>query len=362
MRCETYKSVMDRIASYLGEADGLSVEDAALAQSKINLFVRLGGGFYWWPDVMRLERRTFRPTWDAAAAYNAGTATASMEVFFPTVGRGPFPEDNGLYAQAVADSTGEPPYTKQGDDYVINGAYWAPCAASYSGDAWSERDFAVGDIMVNPDDGRFYWCTVAHTGSGSADLTKFGILTPFVRSVAYEQEGQTAIGDVRFIWDRDPESLPRAARPQKFRLRADYVQVLDLANVVWVEFRIRLPVFAGAKRTDTAAYAAGVTVYDTATGDFWTSLEAINAGESPTSDPAKWTRVEFPYVLAEYVAQSAYAMLVDREQEEPENFAVEDSAGFPLLLAELDKLERQQGQVRQLNVAQGRNRQGGWFY
>jgi len=62
------------------------------------------------------------------------------------------------------------------------------------------------------------------------------------------------------------------------------------------------------------------------------------------------------------VAQSAYAMLTDREQETPENFAVENGAGWPLLAAELDRIERQQGQTRQLKVVSGRHRGGGWFY
>ena len=54
-------------------------------------------------------------------------------------------------------------------------------------------------------------------------------------------------------------------------------------------------------------------MYDTATGDYWTSNQSISAGESPTTNPEKWDKVEFPYFLAEYVAQSAYAMLTDRE-------------------------------------------------
>ena len=196
----------------------------------------------------------------------------------------------------------------------------------------------------------------------SMDPTKWALVTPFVRSLAYEQAGRTPLGEVQFVWDRDPETEPRTARRQHYRMKADFLQVLGHANVVWVEFRRRPSVYSGGMRSDPATYAAGTEVYDAATGDYWTANQAVAAGESPTTTPAKWDRVEFPYILAEYVAQSAYAQLTDREQETPENFAVEDGAGWPLLAAELDKVERQQGQTRQLNVVSGRERLGGWFY
>jgi hypothetical protein len=362
MRTVTYKSVMDRIAGYMGEADGLSAEDQTLAGLKTNFFVRLAWQYYWWPELGAIERRTFRPAWDAGTDYPAPTATAAVEVFLPTVGVGPFVSDNGDYYQALQASTGEAPATLTGGAYVENSAFWAKCQSSYSADVWSERTYAVGDQATNPDNGRAYQCIEAHTGSGAMDLTKFGILTTFVRSLDYEQTDETPLGDVRFIWDRNPETDPRTAERIPFRLRSAHMQVLGLANVVWVEFRLRPSVFAGAFRTDAATYAATDTRYDTATGDYWTANAAVAAGQSPTTHPTLWDRVEFPEFMAEYVAQSVYAMLTDREQETPENFAVEDGAGWPLLAAELDRIERQQGQVRQLNVVSGRHRMGGWFY
>lgn len=237
---------------------------------------------------------------------------------------------------------------------------------SYSADLWaSGKVFAVADQTLNPNDGRYYQCIGAHTAGATFDATKFGILTPFVRSIDYEQAGKTPLGEVRFIWDRNPETN-RYAQKMMFRLRPDFVQVQGTANVVWVEFRRRPNVYTTVLWSASATYTAGATIYDPATGDCWTANTTTTAGENPTSAPAKWDKVEFPYLFAEYTALSAYASLVNREEQAeangPENFSLQLAAGYPLLQLELDKIERQQGQVRQLNVRTGRGSMGGWWY
>lgn len=346
----TYLSVLDRIAGYLGDADGLSTEDKALAAVKINLCFRLGYEFLFHPVIMRLEERTFRAEYSASENVSAPTATAAVERYFPA--------DGQYYQTLVAQSpAAQAPATLSGGSYVENSAYWAKCAASYSGDDHANATaYVVGRIVRNPANDRFYQCHTAHTSaSATLDATKFGILTNFVRSLDLEQTGENELGEVQYIWDADPETTAGAqrvggGRGPDYRLRATYLQVLGTANQVWVEYRPPCPVFSGATRSDTATYVSGDERYDSATGDYWIANQAIAVGESPTSAPTKWDRVVFPYYLAEFVAQSAYAMLTNKEQESPENFSVQLTAGYPLLLAELDKLERQQGQTRQLNV------------
>jgi hypothetical protein len=343
MRTVTYQSVIDRIAGYMSEADGLSTEDAAIAAAKINFFVRLGWPHYWWPDTMNLEQRTFRPAYSAATAY-----VVTDEVFFPA---------DGQYYQALQSSTGQAPATLVNGGYEANAPYWARSAGSYAGEDWASGVAYVStgstpSIVRNPGDGLFYQCIVDHTSGGSFDATKFGLLTSFVRSIDYEQTDETAIGLVRFVWNANPE-INRNAQPQEFSLRADFIQVYGCVNVVWLEFQRRVPEFTNLIYDTTLSYGAGVTRYDTETGDCWTTLEPISPGESPTDAPSSWSKVEFPYVLAEYAAQSAYAMMTDREQETPENFGIQNAAGYPLLAVEMDNLERKQGQTRQLNVRNG---------
>lgn len=346
----TYLSVLDRIASYLGEADGLSVDDKALAEAKINLCFKLGYEHYFHPDITEIEQRTFRPLYSAAENVAAPSATAAVERYFPAT--------DSYYQTLVAQSPAtQAPATGSNGSYTENSAYWAACQASYSGDDHADATaYTVGTIVHNPANNRFYQCHTAHTSaSATLDATKFGILTPFVRSLAFDQADETEIGECRFIWDADPRFIASARRMNggrgpDFWVRKDYLQVLGLANVIYPEFRPPCPVFSGATRSDTATYGAGDQKYDSATGDYWIANTSIAAGESPTTNPEKWDRVVFPRYLAEFVAQTAYAMLTNHEQEEPENFTVQMTAGYPLLLAELESVERQQGQSRQMNV------------
>lgn len=347
----TYLSVLNRIASYLGEADGLSVDDKALAEAKINLCFKLGYEHYFHPAITEIEERTFRPLYDAAENVAAPTATAAVERYYP-------PTDS-YYQTLVAQSpAAQEPATGSAGSYTENSAYWAACQASYSGDDHADATaYAVGDIVRNPANRRFYQCHTAHTSaSATLDATKFGILTPFVRSLEFEQSWETTvIGECRFIWDNDPRLSSSArrvcgGRGPDFWVRKDYLQVLGTINVIYPEFRPPCPTFSGSTRSDTATYSADEQLYDSATGDYWIANASIAAGESPTTHPAKWDRVVFPSYLAEFVAQTAYAMLTNREQEEPENFTVQLTAGYPLLLAEIESVERQQGQSRQLNV------------
>lgn len=349
MNTATYASVLDRIASYLGEADGLTAEDQTLCAAKINLCVRLAWQHYFWPDLMLIEERTLRAEYSASENVAAPTATAAVERYFAG--------DGEYYQTLVAQSpAAQAPATYSGGTWTENSAYWAKCQASYSGDDWADATaYALADIVRNASNGRYYQCHTAHTSSGSLDTTKFGILTPFIRSLSYTQTGETVIGDIKAIYDAHPEYVLNAqrvggGRGPDFRHRGSYAQVLGCANLLYVEFRRRPNVFSGAVRADDETYASGVTRYDEATGDYYTSNTSIAAGESPTLAPSKWDLVEFPEIFAEYVAQSVYAMLTNKEQELPENFNVQRTAGYPLLLQELDKLERQQGQTRQLNV------------
>jgi len=421
----------------MAEADGLSVEDAAIAAAKINFFVRLAWQHYWWPETMDIERRTFRAAWAANTTYAAGE-----QVFYIA---------DGQYYQAMQPSTGQTPSTGSDGNYTPNLAYWFPVQGCYGGSDYSATGtYVLGSTVRNPTDGLFYglyritngvtvsgagvaaangvyvWDGTQYTAANgyiiylrttvdlSGNITGYAwqladntstnlyqngafvlpepspagtwtesfdgsydpppsvaitdpiagttppftsaywtVLTPFIRSIDYEQAGETALGLVRFVWPRDPE-IHRVDCPLEFALRDDFVQVYGCVNVVWLEFQGRVPEFTNLIYDSTQGYSAGVTRYDTTTGDCWTTLVAVTPGQSPSATPAKWSKVDFPYVLAEYVAQSAYAMMTDREQETPENFSIQQSAGYPLLLVEMDNIERKQGQTRQLNVRSGR--------
>ena len=380
MRSTPYQQLLLRLASYFGEADGLSAEDAQLCAPKINLFVRLAWEYYWWPDVMALDKRYFRPVYNPATAYTGSVPGAPVEVFLAQPGTGDFSTDTGAYYQALQASTGQVPATLVNGTWTENGAYWAESLSSYSADVWQpDTQYGVNNDgsglpyqVQNPNDGNYYQCLNAHTSGSTFDPTQWGILTPFVRSLAYDQvdgngNAMTPFGEIRFIWDRDP-TVNRYAQRQKFRLRPAFIQVLGCQNVVWVEYRTQPSTYTNTVFDPTATYAAGIQIYDPATGENWLCTTPTSAGQTPSNTPASWSKVPFPYIFLEYTAQSVYAAMTNREEAaasqggQPENFSIQQSAGFPLLLAELDKIERQQGQTRQLNVVNGKDAMGGWWY
>lgn len=332
----------------------MDVEDASLALAKVNLFTRLGWEHFPHPETVNVEKRTFRSVWLSTTTANAG------DEYYDN-------NSQQYYCSLHSANTVSP--TTPGDPSTVN-PDWALSQAEYAADDWVSGDtYNVGDQARDPNDGNFYqvW-SGPYSGSTSPSVTaaNWGLLKPFIRSIDYDQTlngvAQTSIGQLLYVWDRDPREAwvhRFPPLPMTFRMRTTYYQVLGCAAVVWAEFQTRAPVFAGPTRDDVTAYTTGTEVYDSVTvdsgtGDYWIANQNINPGESPTSVPAKWNKVTMPYYLAEFVAQSAYAQLVDKEQEQPENFTVQQAAGYPLLAAEIDHIERRQGQTRQLNVKLGR--------
>lgn len=48
-------------------------------------------------------------------------------------------------------------------------------------------------------------------------------------------------------------------------------------------------------------------------GDFWNCISATTAGDSPTTDPEKWSRIEIPSDWRNALAKLAHARLLDGE-------------------------------------------------
>lgn len=48
-------------------------------------------------------------------------------------------------------------------------------------------------------------------------------------------------------------------------------------------------------------------------GDWWVAVTATNAGESPTTHPAKWAKLQIPADFERYVVQAAYAGILPGE-------------------------------------------------
>ena len=349
MRRVTYKSVLGKAGSLWTGESVPTTEDAATLNVFINQRAAEHWESFWWPELTPSEERQFRANWASGTTYGAPSATSAVEVYYPKAQK--------YYQSLHSSNTGNAPAT--GTDLAENSAHWAECAPEYSEDVeWATGVvFTVGLITKNPDDQRFYQCITAHTAGGSFDGSKFGILTPFVRDIDYEQTlagvAQTAIGEVRTVWNKDPYVYEPSERCRiKFDLTDRGVVVRGEQAIVWVEFRKRVPEWSAtvtpAQHSLSTTYGLGARVYDDTEGDYFKSLQGGNTGRAVT-DSAWWERIEFPYVLRDSVPQAAYADML-RTDGANEKSAVELGRAEKLMRREIGKIELLQGQSRPLNV------------
>lgn len=281
----------------------------------------------WWPETMRSELRYYRQFYDASVSAYAGpsstaTTLTANEVWF---------EPARKYYQTVKLTGATDPATLTAGQFVTNKDQWAECAGSYSGADWAAGTaYAVGDIVRRVDSpdtiplsGRFYHCHTAHTAGSSFDTTKFGRLTPFSPSIAYDQVQTTSagvgavaltpIGRVRgvFVEDAldglDPARVPYALGPDAIELLGESVP-----SSAWLLFQVRCPQLKGTTYSASATYAVGQFIYYASStagfeGDFYKCITATTAGQAPEGTASKWTKQDFPAWLRDPVAHYAAA-------------------------------------------------------
>lgn len=292
-----------------------------------------------WPDLCPVEQRTYRHQWAIGTAY-----VATNEVYDLA---------SGKYFQALQSSTGENPAVAG----VENSDYWAACANGYSAADWiTGTAYAVGVQVKNPLTGLYYQCKSAHTASATfaADLAaRWGLLTPFNKYIAYEQSWETAIGEYISAYNKDPRITTQLSS-YPFWLTQDGANFsLNAPNVLWLYYRIRRPELIGDFWDATAIYASGAQVYfvtAAGSGNFYTANATTAAAEDPTTTPAKWDVVELPYFLRGYLIEAGFADWLTGDDREDQQ-AKHEAFATTYLELEADKLQRQQQQVRRLQVA-----------
>lgn len=336
MRTVTFKSVLESIAALYGDnPDSLTSANTTRWARFINRRLKKAWTWDYWPELTPCEQRAYRDVYAAGTAYAEPTATVAQEVYYPPAQK---------YYQALKATTNHAPATLSGDTYVLNSAYWAECAAEYSGEDWADATaYAVEDVVRNPADGRFYCCHTAHTSSSSLDATKFGILTQFEAYVSPDQTNQTAIGEVLRVCAHNPRANRRfpGVIPHVISEKG-IVPAWDAPALVWVEFRRRIPTFTTAAWGSGTTYAIGDVVYYNTTGECYTAI-AAGTNQNPSTATTYWRKNDMPYVLADYVAQAAYADSL-RPQGKNDDAAGEDRVALDFLLAAHDAEFAGQGQ------------------
>lgn len=418
MRTVTYKAVEEKANVLFAGKVRPTTDDAASLNRLINSRYREFFERFMWPELLRVERRTFRPQYVGTTAYAASTATVPVEVFYwPTqsyyqslranpitlttltrstvtatatyaaghqlaVGSRPrvtisgvTPTGyNGSWTVTVTSAT-QFTYTMPADpggsgsgtmlagihpadasDQVVP-QYWAVSLGEYSGDDWNSTTAytasgAAGNTVYQPLDGEYYQCILANTNQSPPNATYWGVLNPFERDIDFEpgatsNQGTTAttIGEVKGVWDANPW-ISENPFPVRYDTTSDGLVVRGPDNVVWVEFRLRPNDFTGSTWA-SGSFAVGDQVYYSTTGEYYVCI-ATATTQAPT-DTTKWTKLDFPYVLKDCVAQAAYGDLL-KVTGKTSKWGTELNEAFRLLQREFDKIERQQGQTNNLNV------------
>lgn len=340
MRAVSFLSV------YAGAADisGLDLADMSAEQlsslvRKINRRLRKGWKFDRFPEINPVERRLYRPEYNSATAYPAPTTTAPSEVFFTPAGK---------YYQALRATTGNAPANLVAGVYVVDAAFWAESASGYSGNDWVTLTvYAVGDVVRNPADGNYYACHTAHTAGASFSSADFGLLTPFAPYVSRDQAGETPIGEVLRLYARDPGVYRGTAGVIRHTVQQRGIVPLGCCPMpaVWVQFRLRVPVFTNVEWAAATNYAINDVRYSPAAENCYRALNAIVGNPSnprPEDDAANWKLIEFPEVLADFTMRAAGSDLLKADGQ-TEKAAREQAQAYAELDSERDVENEGQG-------------------
>jgi len=328
MRTVTYDSVLRKACRLWGQdPDTLGDIDEGKLRSFINRRLRFAWEQFWWPELMRTEKRYVRPLW------TAGSYAPGAEIYHGAT--------DAVYRALTGVVAAHVPGVS---------AYWAALSATYEAPDYdaSREPYPVGSIVREPNSDRLYQLHTAAFTDPPPDPGRWGEVMPLERYFGWEEEGQTPLGEVKAVWRRNPQTNLGATKLSSFGLNANGVTITAPINYGWVEFRVRPPELDGGLFNTVTGYDRGEQVYFDE--DFYGCLEDAIPGQTPVTHPAKWSRLEIPYVFAEYLAQGAYSDMLGKPEGQAEKFGPENDMAYGILVLEFDKVERQQGQQEPLEV------------
>jgi hypothetical protein len=219
----------------------------------------------------------------------------------------------------------------------------------YRADYAAGTTYAAGDQVWDPTTAAYYEAAQASTGEAVTDTDYW---TPLGSSD----------WDIYVPWGTGPlaeGSMPRRCMAEDprvkpwtpdldFSISADGIHPLrNVPPSLWIEYRRPCPDWEGAAYSAAATYAAGEQVYFD--NDFHRCVTATSAGESPTSAPAKWVRLEIPWRFGDYAAHSAAAEKL-RPEGQTEKAIVEQTKAEDRLYDQLVLHETQTRQQRRFRA------------
>lgn len=284
--------------------------------------LREGWEFARWPELMRWEKRYFRPVWSAAVTL---PVAAGSEWYHP---------DSESYYVALQATSAEPSVDGEVD------TDWAELLAVQSADDWDETvAYDAGDKVFYPVTETFYVCHTATTaGIVPTTAANWGAVPELDRYVEFEQElanGDlaTAIGTCFAATRKNPKTVGRHGGPAGYGSAAGKltfwrsevgIQIDEMEPWAWLEFRIRPPALDGELWDVSTAYEEGEFCYFD--GDFYECIEDAAANESPETHAAKWELKEIPLFLERFLVTALYADYLEMDGQKEKADAEEGRA------------------------------------
>lgn len=296
-----FKSVLHGVARRFGldPRRNLQQDQADALAGYISIRAQDAWLDYAWPEICPTEERVFRPEWNAATVYSNG-----QEVWDPV--------SRAYYRSLCDDNVGNP----------VNAA-----------------DDSEGGLFVDIPGSEDY-----------VESTFWQRTEQLERVVLLDQPSKTPIGDVLEVYRENP-ALRKNPPTLDYKISDMGVQFPSRGtpNVVWIQFRLRPPVFTARIWEAKAAYAPGEAVHYVVKGECYVANMATAAGESPDTAPAKWDFQPLLAIFASFVELAAYADALEEDGETDKAGIINNRANDRLAAAQ-DRINVQQRQTAHFSV------------
>ena len=160
----------------------------------------------------------------------------------------------------------------------------------------------------------------------------------------------TTAGEILEVYNKNPRETNTAV-PVAWSLYEDgtsrYINLRSATTPVYVEHRIMRPNLTGDTYSSTSTYSSGDQVYFGS--QFYDANASVATNESPTSASSLWDVVKIPFIFQAYLIRGTFADYL-KSTGNNELSAQADSNAESVMMLEADKLYRQQGHVRKLNI------------
>ena len=205
-------------------------------------------------------------------------------------------------------------------------------------------------VQLSPDGATTSYAGTAGVGAyvWGTTLGTPNSMIPAAYYIPWEQLGENPIDVLFDAWTTDPGSFLPPYRGD-YTLTPNGIELIGPTSIgpVYLWYRLRRPIFTGATYSASSAYAAGLTLYFTSStgyGNYYQTLSATTAGQSPDTNPALWSMLTIPYIFFEYCVFSSYADWLEVEGQTMKAQAIRQHAQT-YLEDETDRLERQAGDI-----------------